>query len=158
MLQVDLKLRVLWAQQCSAPIFIHIQGLNRVLSLGFRVECPAGRGWCSMVPDTATFWGSQLPPNLPVGQVKRLFIFDKCSNLKFVPFGNIKTLTLVNLCQRCVLWAFALLGLLRGMAACRSKKLLLQLFYFYVCFDGSKITQLPVKAILGEKHPLGLAC
>lgn len=38
MLQVDLKLRALWAHQCSAPIFIYIQGLNRVLSFGFRVN------------------------------------------------------------------------------------------------------------------------
>lgn len=50
-------------------------------------------------------------------------------------------------------------ALLRERAACRSKKLLLQLFYFYVCLDSSKITcLLPVKAILDEKHPLGLAC
>lgn len=38
------KAEALWTHQYSAPIFIYIQGLNSVLSLGFRVNHP-GAGW-----------------------------------------------------------------------------------------------------------------
>lgn len=38
------KAEALWTHQYSALIFIYIQGLNSVLSLGFRVNHP-GAGW-----------------------------------------------------------------------------------------------------------------
>jgi len=40
MLHVDLKLGTLYTHQYSAPIFIYIQELNSLLSLGFRVNHP----------------------------------------------------------------------------------------------------------------------
>lgn len=40
MLQVHLKLGALYTHQYSEPIFIYIQKLNSVLSLGFRVNHP----------------------------------------------------------------------------------------------------------------------